>query len=370
MGGRHLTQISSISLLTAGRSPLAAEVEGSLRQRCGVSGGRVLVAVSGGPDSLTLLWILAALRDRHPGHWTPIVAHVDHGIRAESGQEAEIVRGQAAAAGVPAVVRRIDCSGEGNLLAVARTRRAEALASIAAEHACPVVATAHHADDQFETLLAAISRGTGLEGLAGMPPRRNLAPGIDLVRPMLTISRASIEAFVARLRLDPIRDPSNSDPRRLRGRLRATVMPELDAIFPHAASRAASTAEQCGLAREAIERWLRECFGDASLRRWRRGELARLPLQLRAAGLRRAALHQAPELAGPLTSRLLREVAEAIGDGDERPRRWSWPGGLRAIVDVREVSLEHDGSRHGQGEAASIEGSAAGEIHDPRHSDA
>lgn len=335
-----MTQISSTSLLTAGRSPLAAEVEGSLRQRCGVAGGRLLVAVSGGPDSLTLLWILAALRDRQPEQWTPIVAHVDHGIRAESGQEAELVRGQAAAAGLPSVVRRIDCRGEGNLMAVARTRRAEALASMAAEHACPVVATAHHADDQFETLLAAISRGTGLEGLTGMPARRSLAPGVDLVRPMLTISRTSIEEFVARLRLDPVRDPSNSDPRRLRGRLRATVMPELESIFPNAAVRAAMTAEQCGLAREAIERWLLECFGDAGLRRWRRGELARLPLQLRAAGLRRAALHQAPELAGQLTSRMLREVAEAIGDGEERPRRWSWPGGLRLVIDVDEVAIE------------------------------
>ena len=173
------------------------------------------LAVSGGPDSLALL---ALAHNAFPGRIA--VASVDHGIRPESAAECAMVRQICEDIGVPASVLTVTL-GEGNLQAEAREARYLALANWAHEERLGAVATAHHADDQAETVLMRLNRGSGLSGLSGIRPVRQLEPAdCQLVRPLLGWRKAELEAIVAGIGWKPVRDPSNADERFDRARLR------------------------------------------------------------------------------------------------------------------------------------------------------
>jgi tRNA(Ile)-lysidine synthase len=179
---------------------------------------RVLVAVSGGPDSMALLDVLAALRSKL-GH--ALAAHgVDHGLRPEAGAELDVAERFARAIDVPFERTRVDVPPGGNLQARARTARFEALRTAAARSGCAVIATAHHLEDRAETVLLRLLRGAGPRGLAVLPPRAG-----DLVRPMLRAPRAAIDAHLARHDVPFALDPSNRDPRFLRVRVRRELLP-------------------------------------------------------------------------------------------------------------------------------------------------
>lgn len=168
------------------------------------------VAVSGGPDSLALLLLAAAAR---PGKVE--AASVDHRLRPESKAEAEMVAADCAKLGVPHRTLAIEWPSRptANLQARAREERYRLLADWAAERGLDAVATAHHADDQAETLLMRLARGAGLSGLVGTRLKRDLAPGTALVRPLLGWRKSELGAIVARAGLKPVDDPSNRDPR-------------------------------------------------------------------------------------------------------------------------------------------------------------
>jgi tRNA(Ile)-lysidine synthase len=215
-----------------------------------------LVAVSGGPDSLALLHALWYLRDA--GGPRLHVAHLDHGLRgAESAAEAEFVAASAAAWHIPATVtRRTVTRRDGpNRQAAARRVRYAFLAETALATVANALLVAHHADDQAETVLLHLLRGAGPAGLRGMreqvpwsewAPSGLAASGPPLLRPLLGVSRAAIEAYCAAQQLAPQDDPSNRSPKYLRSRLRAELLPQLRRYNPQIVDALARTAAICG----------------------------------------------------------------------------------------------------------------------------
>jgi tRNA(Ile)-lysidine synthase len=180
---------------------------------------RIGVAVSGGPDSLALLLLAAqALPDRVSA------ATVDHGLRPEAADEAKMVTGLCRRLGVPHRIlgAKVERDGEG-LQAAARAARYDALAAWMAEEHIPLLLTAHHADDQAETLLMRLMRGSGVAGLAGVRPLRPLEPRRLLCRPLLGWRREELAAIVEAAGLSAVDDPSNWDGRHDRVRLRRSL---------------------------------------------------------------------------------------------------------------------------------------------------
>jgi tRNA(Ile)-lysidine synthase len=208
------------------------------------AGGRLGVAVSGGPDSLALLLLAAAAR---PGMVES--ATVDHRLRPESRQEADFVRGICDRLGVPHRTLAVTVAPGASLQAQARSARYAALGEWAIERGLDAVATAHHADDQAETLLMRLARGAGLGGLVGVRHARPLEAGVTLVRPLLEWRRAELAAVVAAAGLTPIDDPANRDPRHDRSRFRF-MLAEADWADPE---RLAASARWLADADEALE---------------------------------------------------------------------------------------------------------------------
>lgn len=180
--------------------------------------GKLGLAVSGGPDSLALLLLAAAAR---PGRVE--AATVDHGLRPESGAEATEVARLCAQLGVPHAVLAVTVA-PGNIQAEARAARYAALAEWASAHKLDALLTAHHADDQAETLLLRLNRASGVAGLAGTRARSQV-PGTDipLLRPLLAWRKAELEALVATAGIVAAQDPSNRDDRFDRARLRKAL---------------------------------------------------------------------------------------------------------------------------------------------------
>ena len=179
-----------------------------------VSAVRLGVAVSGGPDSLALLLLAPAAL---PGRVA--AATVDHGLRPAAADEARLVAALCAERGIPheTLTVSVDQNGDG-LQAAARIARYATLEAWRQRHGLGLIATAHHADDQAETLLMRLNRGAGVGGLAGIR-----AANGRLVRPLLGWRRAELEALVVEAGIVPLRDPSNADPRFDRVRMRQAL---------------------------------------------------------------------------------------------------------------------------------------------------
>lgn len=178
--------------------------------------GPLGLAVSGGPDSLALMLLAHAAL---PGRIA--VASIDHGLRPEAAGEVALVERLAGERGIPFTALTLT-QRAGNLQAQARAGRYEALAAWARREGLGALATAHHADDQAETLLMRLNRGSGLAGLAGVRARARLEGGeVPLLRPLLGWRKAELEALVAAAGIVPVRDPSNTDPDFERAAIRA-----------------------------------------------------------------------------------------------------------------------------------------------------
>lgn len=212
------------------------------------AGDTVVIGVSGGPDSLTLLHVLRRLRDELQIELH--VAHLDHAIRPESSVDAEFVADLVAKRGLPVTVERQDVPAQAEaegfaIEQAARRARYRFLARVAADVGARTVAVGHNADDQVETVLMHLIRGSGLAGLRGMQPRspyplalgehaaRDAADRLALVRPLLEVPRADIEAHVAEHALSPRFDRSNLDTTFFRNRLRHELIPELETYNPN-----------------------------------------------------------------------------------------------------------------------------------------
>ncbi len=203
--------------------------------------------MSGGADSLAMLLIAHASAAENGGKIA--VASVNHGLRAEAASEVALVERVCAELGVPFTALSVELAS-GNVQARARDARYAALAEWAAEHRLGAVATAHHADDQAETLLMRLGRGSGLSGLAGVRAATKL-PGTEmaLLRPLLSWRKAELEQVVADAGITAVDDPSNRDDRYDRARMRARIT-EADWLD---ASALASSAQNLSDAWRAIE---------------------------------------------------------------------------------------------------------------------
>ncbi|MBV9883587.1 MAG: tRNA lysidine(34) synthetase TilS [Sphingomonadaceae bacterium] len=205
------------------------------------------VAVSGGPDSLALLLLAASA---WPGRIA--AATVDHGLRPESAAEAAFVARVCAELGVPHRTLRAEMAATANLQANARERRYALLADWLAEIDAAFVATAHHLDDQAETMLMRLVRGAGLAGLSGI---RAVNPPV--VRPLLGWRREELAAIVRAAGLAALLDPSNEDPRFDRTRVRRRLA-EAGWLDPTALARSAGALAE---AEQAVE-WMTERLWD------------------------------------------------------------------------------------------------------------
>jgi len=201
----------------------------------------VLVALSGGIDSMVLLHLLHTL----PAPWELKlhVAHFDHRMRPDSGADAAWVRGFCRAWEIPVTIG--SPRGELHGQAAARAERYAFLEETAARVGADCIATAHQADDQAETVLFRIARGTGLRGLAGIPPRRG-----RIVRPLLPFTRAEIEEYALRWRVPYREDPTNRGVDYARNYIRHEVLPRLERVAPGAAG---SLRRLAAHAREEVE---------------------------------------------------------------------------------------------------------------------
>ncbi len=181
---------------------------------------RLAVAVSGGPHSLALALLTRDWVAARGGSVLALVA--DHGLRPESGAEADHVMALLAKAGIEAECLRLGLPGGARLQERARTARLVTLTQAAARHGCPWLLLGHHRGDQAETLAFRALRGSGAAGLAAMAPLR-AEPECLILRPLLGVAPARLEAVVAAAGLSPVRDPSNDNPRFARIRLRQAM---------------------------------------------------------------------------------------------------------------------------------------------------
>jgi tRNA(Ile)-lysidine synthase len=222
---------------------------------------RLLLAVSGGADSMALLRGVHALASACDVKC--VVAHLDHGLRNESERDAIWVATQAASLDLKTVVGRIDVravaieDGRG-IEETARRERYFFLRETAERLGIAYVATAHTADDVIETVLHHIMRGTSLDGLRGIAPRRRLSENTTLIRPLLNVRRPEIEAFLASIGQPFLTDNTNFDVSFTRNRLRHEVLPMLrTAINPQVDEALLRLAQQAAETSALVRRFAR-----------------------------------------------------------------------------------------------------------------
>ncbi len=323
---------------------IGRRVSHALVESVGVGRGRPLIAgVSGGTDSSAMLLLLGDTRQRHG--WRVHAAHIDHAIqssriRAEFAHASERV---AALAGVPShmmvgdALRRSRDSNNAfdGIEAAARRARYEALTQLAREHGAPIVAVAHTQDDQAETVLLHLLRGSGLDGLSGMPTVRSLSGGILLARPLLDVTRTEAEAVCCSYGWSPVHDPSNDDRRYVRNRVRHSVLPLMLEINPNMSQRLARLAQSVRSDRALLEEVGQQGVEDLQ------DEHGRLPL------------HPFRDLSAPMQNRVLRTFCREHGATLSAERIAAalktihggygvieLPGGLRLSVSSGAMSVE------------------------------
>jgi tRNA(Ile)-lysidine synthetase-like protein len=268
------------ALRRAGRHALASVVEQAVRRV--PAGGVILVATSGGADSTALAVLSAAVASRGP--WTVVLATVDHGLRPDSGQDAEFVQSLGEWLGVPVLRERVQVKAGSQLAASARRERYAALKAMAGQAGAAAVLMAHHAEDQFETMLMRLARGSGARAAGGMPAARALMRGVRLLRPLLERSRGEVRELLRTLDLHWREDPGNASTERTRGRLRHRVLAEIQDMAPGAAVRASRAARRVRAAARELGRAGRSLLGGQGP--WPRERLRTAPREVLAEALR------------------------------------------------------------------------------------
>lgn len=244
-----------------GLDPAVAEVRRAVRASLEGRSGAIVVALSGGADSLALAAATAFESPRHGIRAEAVV--IDHGLQPGSAVIAERAADAARGLGLPARVVAVEVRAGGGPEAAARAERYAALARAAAEVGADAVLLGHTLDDQAETVLLGLARGSGSVSLSGMAPERLDATGTVLLRPLLSVRRATTVAACEAQGLDPWQDPHNSDPAFARVRVRENVLPVLEAeLGPGVAEALARTADQLREDAAAFQEMIDETIED------------------------------------------------------------------------------------------------------------
>ncbi len=300
-------------------------------------GDRVLVAVSGGLDSIVLLDVLRRLTDKLRCDW--IVGHVDHGLRgADSTGDAAFVQSLGASLGLPVHIHRLDASdleavkGHGREGA-ARVARLAALEGIADRVGAARIAVAHTADDRAETVLYRLARGTGPTGLRGILPVRGI-----FIRPFIRVSRNEVLDYARTRRLTWREDTTNADLSIARNRIRHRVLPELRRLNPEAAYALCRTADLLIDADEALNYFVTDVADRLSEDggRWPRAALRGLPESVRRLLLRESICRARGTLEGITLHHV--DAVQSLITGPNAHGELALPG-LRVRVDGNSVSF-------------------------------
>ncbi|GIQ67307.1 tRNA lysidine(34) synthetase TilS [Xylanibacillus composti] len=286
------------------------------------AGERIVVAVSGGPDSAALLHALEALARTY--QWQLAAAHVDHGFRGEESlSEADWVEAFAGQLGIPCFRTQLNMPGElkqhpGNAQDRARELRYAFLVETANQWRAGKIALGHHADDQAETVLMRLLRGSGSHGLAGMPIRR-MEKNVELVRPLLRIYKAELVSYCREQGIDYRTDSSNSKRIYTRNAIRLDVLPALEDFSPGAAQSLNRTAMILGDEDAYLKQLTEELFAEMTTVE---------SGFIRLSASRLAALHPA------LQRRLIHLILSYLSGGDDAVT-------FRHIEQVRHAVRQH-----------------------------
>ena len=220
----------------------------------------LVIAVSGGPDSVALLRALAALKNCGGGPGRIIVGHFNHHLRPQADDDAGFVAALAKRLNLPfelgeAHVATLAAGRGDGIEAAARDARYAFFRQVAEINGARYVVTGHTADDQVETVLFNVLRGTGLAGLAGVPRVRQLGPAVTLIRPLLAVRRCEVVAYLQEIEQDFCVDPSNASAEFTRNRLRQELLPQLRREFnPDIDGAIGRLAQLAGDAQRVIEK--------------------------------------------------------------------------------------------------------------------
>lgn len=312
------------------------------------AGSRALVAVSGGIDSVTLLHLLRF----HATGIVPLAAHFDHRMRLDSEADAHWVRGLCRAWHVPLESRV--ATAELRTEAEARTARYAFLREAAAGVSADVIVTAHHADDQAETVLFRMLRGG--DGLWGIPARRGV-----IVRPLLPFRRSAIESYALANHLGYRRDPTNVRLDRARNRIRHIALPALEAAMPGATTRLIALAAR---ERESENAWkdvIRSVLERVVIARSEtRIQLARTPLLRYHRHIRGRVLRQVVRDLGGVPGRAGTRAAVSFIDSGASGRGIEMAGGLRLERHFDQIVIGVPSGPGGGGRALEIPSSEPG----------
>jgi tRNA(Ile)-lysidine synthase len=302
---------------------------------------RVVVAVSGGADSVSLLSALNELIQAKKLKLKLFVAHLDHGLRKDSRADARWVKALAKRLGHESLARRVDvkalAAGSGdNLEQAARGARYKFLAKVAKEKRAVVVLTAHTMDDQAETVVLNLLRGSGMDGLSGMEPARRLGAGSEIIlaRPLLGWARRrDTENYCHSQAVEFLTDEMNTDEKFTRVRVRRQLLPQMESFNPKIVEGLARTAEllreDSAALDQAASRLLELAMEDGASSRLRIDLLALAP-----AALRRRALRQWIEQGRGDLKRIERVhvlAVESLLFGDRGGRVIELPGGPNVL---------------------------------------
>jgi tRNA(Ile)-lysidine synthase len=336
-------------------TPEARVLDFIQKERLVVPGGKLVVAVSGGADSVCLLYLLAGLQEQLDVRLH--VAHLDHRLRGrQSRADARYVAGLARRLGLPATIASRDVQAYRrehrlSLEEAAREVRYAFLAEVAAAAGADRAAVGHTADDQVETVLMHLIRGSGLGGLRGLRPlgrRAGAGRGLTIVRPLLVLGREETAAYCRRHRLRPRTDTSNLSPGPFRNRIRLRLLPELRKYNPRIDAALLRTARLAAADLDFIEaevarQWRQVAQERDGLVVLDREKLADLPPALQRRLLREAmAAHPSREGLKDIEAGHIEELLEALAKPSGKVI--GLPGGLSFIVEHDRLLLADGGA--------------------------
>lgn len=286
-------------------------------------GARLLVACSGGADSVALLRLLCAVNQSRYWGWTLVVGHVNHQLRGDaSDEDARFVRRLAKSLGLSCCLERVTLASNARGTvseAAARSARRLALAALGRKHRCAAIVLAHHADDQAETVLLRMLRGAGVRGLAAMAEKTRSAgePSAVLLRPLLALTREQLRAYLAQIDQPWREDHTNASQTFLRNRVRHELLPLLVTYQPRITEGLCRLALHARHADAAIRREVGRFFSKATIvlendRVWlQRRQLARLSRAARGRVLQELLGHFGASV-DALSSEHLRAAVQAL----------------------------------------------------------